>query len=320
MVDFNSLSYYEKVTFIFQCLNAFLGLIGITSNILGIIVFRRVAMRKYSYSFYCVIMAFSDMVILLHSYRRLAAFVFGSDLDVVSTFFCKIDEYTADVAAIFSLWMLTLISFDRLFTVVYPNRFLLIKKRGFQALIVALILVYSLAVNLTLPINYQIVNYSINPFVSIKYCYLNSSANLASSVIISTNFILAIVLINNVINVKMVVFIASSRRRLADRLGQAQLKSSSIKDRKFAVCSIGLNLTCMILKLPLIICLLAVNSMGMNLYQIQLLFTVVGMIYWIDNGASFFINLVVNSLFYEELLVMLRIRKESIASMSTRNS
>ena len=102
-------------------------------------------------------MAFSDIVILLHSYRRLAAFVFGSDLDVVSTFFCKIDEYTADVAAIFSLWMLTLISFDRLFTVVYPNRFLLIKKRQFQALIVALILVYSLAVNLTLPINYQIV-------------------------------------------------------------------------------------------------------------------------------------------------------------------
>ena len=319
MLDFNILNYYQRVTYIFKWLIGILGFIGVISNILAICVFSRKSLRKYSYSFFCVIMAISDVFLLLHLFRHWASYLLQADLSSSSQFFCTMDTYTENTAATFSLWMLTVISFDRLFTVVYPNRFQIFKKRWFQVLIVVVLLVYNIAINLPLAIGYQIVNYYINPYVSIKYCYISLSLNITQSVILAVNFILTIIVVNNFINVKIVWFIVSSRRKLAEslRLTQTQRQNSSAKDRKFAICSIGLNLTCMFLKLPMIIGLLISPSLKMDITQLSLFFTALGFFYSLDNAASLFINLFVNSLFYEEMLIMLRFKKDSAFKMDS---
>ena len=159
MLNYKSLSNYERARYVFTWFLVITGLIGIISNLLAICVFSRKSLRKYSYSFFCVIMGISDIVILLHSFRHWAGYILEADLDLVSQFFCTVDTYTENIAATFSLWMLTVISFDRLFTVVYPNRFQIFKKRWFQVLIVVVLLVYNIGVNLPLAIGYKIINY-----------------------------------------------------------------------------------------------------------------------------------------------------------------
>ena len=317
MLNYNSLSNYERARYVFTWFLVITGLIGIISNILAICVFSRKSLRKYSYSFFCVIMGISDIVILLHSFRHWAGYILEADLDLVSQFFCTVDTYTENIAATFSLWMLTVISFDRLFTVVYPNRFQIFKKRWFQVLIVVVLLVYNIAIDLPLAIGYQIVNYYIRPYLSIQKCFISLSLNISQSVILAVNFIFTIILVNNVVNVKIVWFLVSSRQKISESLGMAKVRKISSRDRKFAICSIGLNLNCMFFKLPLILSLLIGGTLKMDLYQIQLFYTAVGFFYSLDNAASLFINLFVNSVFYEEMLIMLRIKKVATFKMDS---
>ena len=312
MLDFNSLNYYQRVTYIFKWLIGILGFIGVISNILAICVFSRKSLRKYSYSFFCAIMAISDVFLLLHLFRHWAGYILQADLSSASQFFCTVDTFTENIAATFSLWMLTVISFDRLFTVVYPNRFQTFKKRWFQVLIVVVLLVYSIAVNLPLAIGFKIINY-----FSIKYCYISLSLNVTQSVILAVNFIFTIILVNNVVNVKIVWFLVSSRQKISESLGMANVRKISSRDRKFAICSIGLNLNCMVFKLPLILSLLIASTLKMDLYQSQLFYTAVGFFYSLDNAASLFINLFVNSVFYEEMLIMLRFKKVATFKMDS---
>jgi hypothetical protein len=317
MLDFNSLNYYQRVTYIFKWLIGILGFIGVISNLLAICVFSRKSLRKYSYSFFCVIMAISDVFLLLHLFRHWASYLLQADLSSTSQFFCTMDTFTENISATFSLWMLTVISFDRLFTVVYPNRFQIFKKRWFQVLIVVVLLVYNIAINLPLAIGYQIVNYYIRPYLSIQKCFISLSLNISQSVILAVNFIFTIILVNNVVNVKIVWFLVSSRQKISESLGMAKVRKISSRDRQFAIFSIGLNLNCMFFKLPLILSLLIGGTLKMDLYQTQLFYTAVGFFYSLDNAASLFINLFVNSVFYEEMLIMLRIKKVATFKMDS---
>ena len=135
LLNYYSLNYYQQLTYIFQNLQIVVAAIGIVGNVLNFVVFMRKRFSNFSFSFYSKIMVVTDIIVLLHSFRHWAAFMFDDgNIDLVAQFFCTIDEYQPYVTSFISLWLLSLISVDRLITIAYPNRFNVIKKKWFQGI------------------------------------------------------------------------------------------------------------------------------------------------------------------------------------------
>lgn len=315
MLDFKNLNPYEKITFIFQNLQLIVGLVGIVGNILTICVFQRERLRKYSYSFYCRAMACSDILVLLHTFRHWSAFVLGADLDLIGPFFCTMDEFLVYVTTFTSLWLLTLISLDRLMTIIFPNRFKVVKSRWFQATLVLIVVVYSSSVNILFPIyNRLVFVHSNKSNYSYLECYLPPAASNWLSWLYLDNLFISTMFINIVLNVKMIHFLVSSRRKF-NKYGQPHQHNSrlSSKDRKFILTSIGLNICCLICKLPFTIAMILFTYIKVEDELFDMIFTINVMIMDMDNGASFFVNIFVNSIFKEEFLYMFRLKSNSAA-------
>lgn len=302
MLDFNSLHYEQKVNYIVQNVQAFIAVFGIIGNVLSICVFLRKRFRQFSYSFYSIIMACFDIVVLLHSIRHWAALVLEADIDLVAPFLCSVGEYQPYVCITVSLWLLALISLDRLLTIQYTNRFKLFKKRWFQATLAACLLIYSLLLHIQLPLYYKLT--AVNG--TGLECAIPIEVNTVHSWIYLSNIFLVAIVINNVLSGKMIWYLLSTRKAFLANWNQSQQnKHSANKDRKFAISSISLNICCMICKLPFSIGLLVTYYLVLNEDQTQLLFTIFVTIYTIDNGFTFVINMLVNSIFYEEFFTMI---------------
>lgn len=143
MPNFNDLSIYLKVNYAFSNIQFVIGIIGLISNILVICVFSRKSLRKYSYTFYCRTKAASDIIVLLFTFRNWANFIMDANLDVVSPFFCILNQFFPYSWGCFSLIVLGIISIDRFLIVIYPNRFKLIKEKWFQLALLLLVFIWS---------------------------------------------------------------------------------------------------------------------------------------------------------------------------------
>jgi hypothetical protein len=128
----SNFNYYERDNSITNNIQALIGLIGIVLNITAIFVFERKQLNKCSYSIYWKAIAFVDSFLLLHTFRHWARHFLNFDIDLLSSFFCRFDEYQPYVAAIIGSWLETIVTLDRYFTIVHPNRFASTKKRPFQ--------------------------------------------------------------------------------------------------------------------------------------------------------------------------------------------
>ena len=310
MLDYSSLDNFQQITYIFECLQLVIGVIGIIGNILVFVVFSRPSLKKYSYSFYCKVMAIADIGVFIFTFKNWASYVLDADLDLVAPFFCSICTYLVYSFGGLSITMLSLITADRMITIVYSNRFAFLKKPWFQWLIVFAAIVYNVSFNVLPAIYNRIVeiNFGSNSSIpSFKICTSSTKITVIQMWILLANFFLFNIIINNLLNVKMIWFIVSSRRKVA-RIS-CKISNSTTRDRKFAITSIGLNLACTILKLPLTIAILITSQIVIGFDEFFAIQIIVITISIIDNGASFFINFFLNSIFYNEFLVLLGIRK-----------
>lgn len=268
MLEYNSLPYLLKIAYIFQYLQIIVATIGIFGNVLTFLVYLRKRLRVYSFSLYIKTMTVTDTIILLHSFRHWSAFIGQANLDLVAPFFCSFDEYQSYSATMISLSLLTLISLDRLITVAFPNRFKILKNLYFKIAMILSAVIYSLLLLIDMPLNYTVRD--IGPKNSTVY----------------------------VLNVFMVLALFKSRKRLT-RANDHTYK----RDRRFAINSIGLNMVSTFCKLPFSVFLLVDILIELDIIQIQLLFNVTLFFINVDSSASFFINMIVNSVFYEEFSI-----------------
>ena len=308
-------NYYQQLIYIFQNVQTLLALIGLISETLIISVFLRKRLRNHSYAFYSIVMAFFDILVCLHTFRHWSALMFAADLDLVSQFFCAIGEYQPYLAATCTLWLLVLISLDRLITIVYSNsnRFRILKKRSFQVFVVIILIACNLLMHIELPLNYTLltINGSNLTVCSIPYEIFN-----IHTWIYLTNVILIIVVVINILNFKMITYLLKTRNGL-------NLKSnrmSVLKDRKFALSSVGLNIANLVCKIPLGIALLASYYLDFGSDECELLFTICVTITISYNAISFGIYMIVNSIFYDEFLIMIGLKRSIFTKTSTRNN
>jgi hypothetical protein len=311
MVDFNSLSYLGKVIYVLSCFSVAVATIGIISNALTFCVYMRKRLRKYSFSLYIKVMSITDSLTLLANYRHWAAFVLDANLDLVSPFFCAVDEYQPYVVAIITLWLLSLISFDRFITIAFPNRLSLLKNTYFQVSLILCTVFYGLLSFIYMPINYKIVSFGNPNFTVIQLCVIDISYLQITSWINLSNLVVVNLLLNNILNVLMIVVLFRSRSRMS----QFSSRNNERKDRKFAINAIGLNVTSTLFKLPLSIVFIVSNvSTQLTFFDILLLFNITVLIANVYSSASFFLNICINSVFYHEFLVMVRLRKANRVS------
>lgn len=306
MPVYNNLNVYERINYIWVNIQACLGILGITINMFAIFVFSRKKLKTYSYSVYWRVMAISDSIILLHTVRNWANFVFDFNLETQSPLMCKLSEYQPITAGIISTWLHFLISLDRLVIVVYPHRSNLFKKRSFQIVLILVVVVYSLLVNIELPLNYRLemVNDSL-------VCYLPIEVKTRNDFSIMINF-LSNVIFTNVMLVKLICFIRRSRKKARKgRFDTRRYSSSRLmsRDRTFAKRAIMFNLLSYLFKMPYIIGLSLIKGLDLNREQSQMVITITIAVGIIDCCDLFMFNMVVNSTFYKEFFRMMRFRK-----------
>ena len=258
-----------------------------------------------------------DLIILIHSVRHWIALVFGLNLDTVSEFFCKIDEFQAYLASCIAFWLINVISLDRLATVVYSNnqKFQIFKKKWFKVSILLIVIVCSLSLNILQPITNQIVFIA---DLGIKICIMPSDVSLILSYILLANTIVSIILINAALNIKIIVYVMQTRKKVTANMNSfVRSTTTVVKDRRFVINAIAINSCCFICMSMFMICIFVITYVPMSLDLLQLLFTLAVTISNIDNALTFFINLIVNPTFYAEFLCMIGLRKQQVVTIKT---
>ena len=309
---------YQQINQIFQCIQLIICLFGVVGNILSICVFSRKSLKNYSYSLYSRVLSISHTALLFHI---LLHSVFGMlhstrEIDFIGSFFCSIRDYPGYVIATISILMLTLISIDRLISIVYRNRYKITKKSWFQATAISTIIIYSMIVNFKVALNYR---YEVikDGNSSKPICYLPLEVQNFQSWIVLAHFLIVNLLFNNALNVKIISCIVRSRKKINRRTKQSQ---SFLKNRKFAVNAIGLNLTSFVARMPIAVGILLSNYLNIHPDQAQMTFTIGLTISTLDHSLTIFINIIFNSLFYREFLEMFRVKNETpVQSSRSRN-
>ena len=300
MSDQNSsyVNYYERGYGMFKNIQALTGLIGIIANTLAIFVFKRKQLKKHSYSIYWKMKAFSDSFLLLHTFRHWAKYFLKADFDIISPFFCRFNDYQPYVAGTISILMECLITLDRLYTIVYPNRFKLIKQKRFQIAIISLVVIYSLLVCIKLPLNYRLDEIS-----GTWICQVPLDVLQFNWIVCFLNVITVNMLINPILDFKIISYIIRSR-------GTVKAYRSNNIDRKFAFSAIALNIMSMIIKVPYVFGNLV--SMNLDYEQSELIFSIVMSLTLFANSDMFFINIAVNSTFRREFFSMIGIKPKQV--------
>ena len=305
MVDYSSLSVYGKVTYIFQYICIVIAVFGIAGNLLTFIVLSQNKFKKHSFAFYLRVMNVFDNVVLLTSFRHWAAFVLDADTTLVFDVFCRLGEYSVYVAASVSVWNLFLITADRFATIVFPNKFPIFKKTHFQAFLYSITIIYSICIYIPMVVYYNLLtsassfNNQTNATIITKSCVIVENHDLLVYWTNLVNLMVITFFLNNILTLIIIVSIFRSRKKF---VASGKNSSVAVKDRKFAINSIALNVTCFLCKTPMLISLIISSYLTLDGEQIGMLFTIGVCIYTVDNSSAFFVNFFVNSIFYQEVL------------------
>lgn len=318
MLNYTTLSIANKRSFIYLNIQVVISIIGTIGNVLTCMVFRRKRLKNTSYSMYFCIMLSCEIIGLVYALRYWARFFLNFDYRLVSPFFCKSDKFVTFSAGIAADWLLTVILADRLLTIVFHNRIKLIKKKFFQKTTIALVLVYSMSINLILLFksNYEKINLeesNSTSFISIIKCTLDPKHRRNEQVTVLGNFIVSIVL-NAIMHTVLIVFIFKSRRKITNRTNLLW-----IKDVKFAISTVALAIFELICKIffGLIVGGSSILQTKISADEYQAYFYMSLNSITLSYGATFFFNIFFNSIFYEEFIGMFRTRRNSSFSIRT---
>ena len=304
-------SYYERGGSGFKHAQALVALVGIISNTLAICVFERKQLKKHSYSNYWKAKALVESILLFHVLRNWMRHFLGIDIDLISLFSCRFNQYLPYVLGGFSLWFEAVITLDRFFTIVYSNRFLFIKKRSFQIGVFLLIGAYSFLVNINLLVNFRLEEIGQNG-TQRKICYAPINALKISSCIGLINTLVVNIVVNPVLDLIIICYIISTR----GNVGRAS--RTTVLDRKFAISAIGLNVSSLLMKFPFQAVNLLSNLLNLRSEAIDFVFSMFLLMLLFDKADIFLLNILVNSVFRHQFFAMIGfLNKSGVKTMST---
>ena len=253
-------------------------------------------LKSHSYALYFWLISWTDSIILFHMFRHWTRTVFDIDVDLINTFFCRFNEYVPYLFGSISFWLRILIVFDRLNRVVYPDNFRMLRRKWVQFSVVFIIFTLSALIHSILPLNYRL-QMSENSTI---ICYLPPEIQNLNFLLCLANLVIISVL-TVVFNFKLLSYIYMSRKRLRNKL-VLKPRQSFLKDRTFALSSIGISLTSFFLQVTFSSLALIAFLLNLN-HDLMQLVVFAGITIPICSYSSvFFISIFTNSLFYKAFL------------------
>ena len=285
-------------------------IMGSIGNVFSFIIFSRDKFRKTSFSLYFRVLAFSDSFTLLYIINDIPNVLYGQDLQNRSHFWCKTFRYWLYAIAPVSGWLLVVISLDRMLSIIRPNKFLFLKKKQTQATICCLTLAYNLIFYIPLIVfkDYQAQeNLNSSNLTEIVYeCVDLEEQNIVNWLDLLNSTILPFLIMVLCTSVTVRRLFKSRSKTTAEAKPNTKLKQ---RDTKFAITSVGLNLFFFIFNLPVCVYMVLASFIFFDDVDSKLIFCAVLITYYLNFGVVFYVNILTNSIFRNELLVILGLRK-----------
>ena len=130
-----------------------------------------------------------------------------------------------------------------------------------------------------------------------------------------SNSIIVNIVLNPILDVLIISRIISTRRNAQE------LNRWTINDRNFAICSIGISLSTIILKFPFTVFNAVSTIFALKYEQTEIVYSATLMFAIIDKADVFVLNMLVNSIFRREFLSMIGLYKKNIGldDLTTRH-
>jgi hypothetical protein len=314
----------EILIIVFEIIYVIIILVGTLANVLAFIIFSRKKFENTLFSTYfrvlLIVDTFGLVYLTLSKYLHLRFNINVRDLNPV---LCKLTMPIAYSVPSISAHLTVIISFDRWLSIAKPTALLIRKKRKFQLNVCFIIVLVNFVYNGQLFFSYMGRNFESNTNLETCLIYnenLLSIMDLINSAILPFTLMFAFTLLT--VNA---VFVSRNRIRnavLNPRIAaingdlMCQYDISRNRDIRIAINSILLNFIFLFLNAPqsifFFISKIIFNKSNYSTIYIQSAL----ILSYLNHASVFFINIVVNTQFREELLNWLK-EKKSIISKST---
>ena len=300
----NSANFYIKNDILIIVTKIYLLLIffGIGGNILALIIFSRKKFHNTIFSIYFRFLCLFDTFAILFAIDDFISYHFNIYLKGISSFSCKFLMYLSYITPSVSTWMLVIISIDRVISIVKPSRLLIRKRVEFQIIICICVLLFNLIYYIQLlfsNISSEIIEDNSNQteiwcfVITEHYNMIFDWIDLFYSTVIPFIFMLISTIIT-------LTFIFKSRKKVT-------ISKNLIKDIKFAITSIFLNLLFLILNFPLQFYYILGDFSPIDDRDIdQLVDSLLSQLFFLNYGVIFYISILTNSLFRAEFMIIIK--------------
>ena len=276
------------------------------SNILAFVIFSR---KKFHHT---IFYTYFRIMILIDQFSYLIRIdillnIFGlSTFRSISPFSCKLISFLIPFTRSILPWILVLISIDRMLSIVCPNRFYIRKKPLFQMSLCFIVLLTSacLSIRFIFETNFE--------YSSTNRRDNNSSQNSSTTLLAVKNICndritmiydlfyytlipFLLMFISTIITIK---FIYESRKK-------SNNNKTKIKDIRFAITSITLNILFFLFYFPLFFFFFLENFINISEEMSEFISNIFRAILYLYSGSLFFSTLIVNSLFRQEFYLFL---------------
>jgi hypothetical protein len=286
----------------------FLGLVG---HFFSFFVFSRKSFTKYSISVYFRAMAISECFVLYRFVYDIFASFFDTKIYMTSSFWCKAHFYVPTAILPTSTWILVAFSIDKtIHALGKRQQFPFIEKKSFQLAIVVGIAVLRGCLYAFLPLSLQLKQALDSNGTCVSSCLLEDLSYyryLLALVLFEANVIPFCLMLATTIVI--VIKLNQSRNNLKrSSVGSDGLRERKMKDVRFAVNSIVLNLLEVMFEMPVFI----VHLMNIQNPDTHKLFVTIGVfLFYLSYSITFLVHFTFNPLFRDEFFLMLRINKQA---------
>lgn len=268
-----------------------LGLIG---NLLALVVYSQPRLRCLSISLYIRCLSFC----YLCENIRWFIFTYLNLKYTKSTFTCKFYNYLTDIFIPIGIWLEVFAGFDRLFTIVFPNRFKFIQTKRFKITTILIVVVFNLSF-------YSRYFFAFHLVKKTKDCLAISRQSLRLENSISSMMIpFCLMLISSIITLLGVL---NTTRRMRSTMNRERSMSRTRRDMKFGVTLISMNLVFLVLVAPLNLIdefkLFQIKS----IYSFAILSNLLLVTFDSYFSLIFFVQLAVNSIVRKEFFKIIKL-------------
>ena len=290
-MDINSLASIKVLSHVY----AGVCLIGLIGNILAIIILSRKRFENSIFSTYFRILTLFNLLTILGRTDFLLTTNQVISIRNLSSTVCKLYKFIVYIFPATSKWITMLISIDRFLSIVKPSRFLIRKEVKYQFFACFLSFFVNLLFYIPVIFKFDIIRSSNQ---TVENCLPTDKilVNLLD-IIWSTTFPFIIMLLCTIFTLS---YIFKSRRNATNSSRSSNNQKS--KDIRFAIISIYLNISFLILNLPQNIYLIFFYSDRIEIITDKIIYIILSIFLYSYYGEIFYASLIINSIFRKEFI------------------